>query len=98
MEMSTAAVWISLAACVTIILGLLLRRERHTEEEALWRGEVNGKLDIVCGIRQDVETLKAQNQQNARDIAVVDASARSAHRRIDELARMRTRRAGKETE
>ena len=87
MEMETAAVWISLAACVTSILGLFFRRESHAEQDALWRGEVNGKLDVVCGIKQDVETLKMQCQQNAKDIAVVDASTKSAHHRIDEMIR-----------
>ncbi len=87
MEMASAAVWISLAACITSILGLLLKQDRRKEEDALWRGEVNGKLDVVCGIKQDVEELKEVCQENARNIAVVDASAKSAHHRIDELAR-----------
>ena len=85
MDNSTAAVVISLVACITSVLGLWLRHDRHTEEEALWRGEVNGKLDVVCGIRQDVETLKTQCQHNATQIAVVAAEAKSAHLRIDEL-------------
>ncbi|MCI2048036.1 MAG: hypothetical protein LKJ90_10045 [Faecalibacterium sp.] len=87
MDMASAAVWISLAACITSILGLLFKQGRRNEEDALWRGEVNGKLDVVCGIKQDVEELKEACQQNARNIAVVDASTKSAHHRIDELAR-----------
>ena len=96
MDLAAAAVWISLAACLTSVVGLFSRRERYSEQDALWRGEVNGKLDVVCGIKQDVEALKSQCQQNAKEIAVVDASARSAHHRIDELAQ--TGRRGRKEE
>lgn len=87
MEATAAALWISLAACLTGILGFVLNRDRRNEEDALWRGEVNGKLDVVCGIKGDVEKLKEECRQNARDVAVVDAGAKSAHHRIDALER-----------
>lgn len=86
MDATLAALTISLAGCITGIIGLLLTRDRRNEEDAVWRGEVNGKLDVVCGIKTDVEMLKTQCQQNAREIAVVDAGTKSAHHRIDELA------------
>jgi hypothetical protein len=60
MDTATAAVWISLAACIASIAGLLFKRDRHNEADALWRGEVNGKLDVACGIKQDVDALKQE--------------------------------------
>jgi len=87
MDATIAALLISLAACITGVLGFVLSRDRHTEQDALWRGEVNGKLDVVCGIKNDVERLQEQCRCNAQNLAAADASVKSAHHRIDELAR-----------
>lgn len=87
MDGTTAALLISLAACLTGVLGFVLNRDRRNEEDAMWRGEVNGKLDVVCGIKNDVEKLKDECRQTAKNVAVVDAGNKSAHRRIDALER-----------
>ena len=95
MDATIAALLISLAACLANVLGVALSRDRRTEEDAIWRGEVNGKLDAVCGIKTDVQHLKEECRQNAKNVAVADASVKSAHHRIDELARQLQADAGR---
>lgn len=87
MDTATTALAVSMVTCLTNLLGFVLSRDRRTEEDAIWRGEVNGKLDVVCGIKTDVDRLQEECRRTQKHIAVVEASAQSAHHRIDELAR-----------
>lgn len=87
MDATTVALVISMVACLSNLLGFVLSRDRRNEEDAIWRGEVNGKLDVVCGIKTDVDRLQEECRRTQKHIAVVEASAQNAHHRIDELAR-----------
>lgn len=77
---------VAASSCVASIVTLVTNRGNHGEDSAEWRGRIDGKLDLLIGIKNDVDTVKDACRKNEKNIAVVDASTKSAHHRIDELA------------
>lgn len=76
---------IALVGCFVGLAGWLGGRDKHIENDAEWRGSVNAKLDVIVGIKTDVESIKVTLSEHGEKLASVDASAKQAHKRIDEL-------------
>jgi hypothetical protein len=75
---------IAVIGCVVGLAGWLTNRDKSRDGNAEWRGEVNGKLDGIMGIRSQVDKLDERVNEQGERIAVVEASAKSAHHRLDE--------------
>ena len=67
------------------LAGWLGNREKRLTKEAQWRGAVDAKLDVIVGIKDNVEQLSATVRSHGERLAKAEASAVQAHRRIDEL-------------
>lgn len=67
------------------LAGWLGGRDKHIENDAEWRESVNAKLDVIVGIKTDVESIKATLSEHGIKLASVDASTKQAHKRIDEI-------------
>lgn len=67
------------------LAGWLGGRDNHVSNDAEWRGSVNAKLDVIVGIKSDMESIKVTLSEHGEKIATVDASTKQAHHRIDEI-------------
>ena len=77
---------IAIIGCFVGLAGWLGKREDNVEENARWRGSVDGKLDAILGIDKRVGTLEESMINVRNDIAFVERTAKKAHERIDEIA------------
>lgn len=78
------SVLIAVIGCVVGLAGWLSNRDKQRDGDAEWRGEVNGKLDGIMGIRGQVDKLDEKVDKQGERIAGVEASAKAAHKRLDE--------------
>ncbi len=80
-------VLIAVIGCLVGLAGWLTGRDKKITGDAEWRGEVNAKLDVIVGIRSDVDTLDKKVGDLTERTAKVEASAASAHKRLDGIAK-----------
>lgn len=78
---------ISILGCFVGLAGWLSKRDSRLGDDHEWRGRVDAKLDLACGIRGDVETLKTDVRTLGERVAKCEASSSSAHHRIDGIER-----------
>lgn len=78
---------IALVGCFVGLAGWLAGRDKHISEDAEWRGCINAKLDVIVGIKNDMESIKLTLSEHGEKIASVDSSTKQAHHRIDEINR-----------
>jgi hypothetical protein len=76
---------IALVGCFVGLAGWLAGRDKHISEDAEWRGCINAKLDVIVGIKNDMESIKLTLSEHGEKIASVDSSTKQAHHRIDEI-------------
>lgn len=78
------------------LAGWLRGRDQKISTDAEWKGNVNAKLDVIVGVRGEVEKLdgklsaehewaERQIAEQATRLALVESSAKSAHKRLDEM-------------
>lgn len=77
-------VLVALVGCFVGLAGWLSARDKRTGDDREWRGAVNAKLDVIVGIKTDVERIEKVQGCHAERIARVEASSASAHKRLDE--------------
>lgn len=80
-------VLLAVIGCLVGLAGWLTGRDKKITGDAEWRGQVNGKLDVIVGIRNDVDNLDHKVEAHGERIAKVEASASSAHKRLDEIVK-----------
>ena len=85
MDVATISILIALVGCFVGLAGWLSGRDKKISNDAEWKGTVNAKLDVICGVTQDVKRLEKILHEHGEQISSLDASARQAHHRIDEL-------------
>ena len=76
---------IAVIGCLVGLAGWMRNRDKSVAANAEWRGSVNAKLDIIVGIKQDVDGIKVTIADHGERISKVEASAAQAHHRIDEI-------------
>lgn len=76
---------IAVIGCFVGLAGWLTGRDKRVANDAEWRGTINAKLDVIVGIKSDVERLEATVSNHGERIKAVESSAAQAHHRIDEL-------------
>lgn len=59
---------IAMAGCFVGLAGWLSGRDKKISSDSEWKGEVNAKLDLAIGIRQDHEELRHRVTKHGKDI------------------------------
>ena len=67
------------------LAGWLSGRDKSVKQDAEWRGCINAKLDVIVGIRKDVDVLQADVKNHEGRLCSVENGVKSAHHRIDNL-------------
>ena len=75
---------IAVVGCLVGLAGWLRNRDKQTTEDAEWRGQVNAKLDVIVGIRNDVDDLDEKVGKLTERVVGAEKSVASAHKRLDE--------------
>lgn len=75
---------IAVVGCAVGLGGFMRGRDSKIITDAEWKGTVNAKLDTIIGIRKDVDDLSKDVSVLGKQVAVVEASVKSAHHRLDQ--------------
>lgn len=78
---------IAIIGCVVGVLGFFAGRDKRITADAKWRGSVDAKLDLIIGLRTDVDRLDRTLNNHSERLAKVESSAQQAHRRLDDLTK-----------
>lgn len=82
---------IAVIGCFVGLAGWLSGRERKVQSSAEKRGEMSAKLDTiltaVTGLRTDHDKLEKRVNEQGERLATVEASAKQAHHRLDEITK-----------
>lgn len=85
------SVLIAVIGCFVGLAGWLSGRDQKIMKSAEWRGVFTAKLDSilasVTGLRGDMDKLEGRVAEQGERIAKVEASARQAHKRLDEMTK-----------
>lgn len=85
MEVIGISTLIAIVGCFVGLCGWLSGRDKRVANDAKWRGSVDAKLDLIVGIKADVERIDKTINNHGERLAKVEASASQAHHRIDEI-------------
>lgn len=69
---TTISLIIGLVGCLVGVAGHLRNKDSKTESDAEWKGSVNAKLDIIVGLKSDVEEIKGVTQDHETRITVLE--------------------------
>jgi len=83
------SVLIALIGCFVGLAGWLSGRDKRIANDAEWRGEINGKLNMILGLSSDVKCLETEQKQHGERLTAVESSAKQAHLRIDRIEQSR---------
>lgn len=84
MDKDTVLFIISLVLCFVALAGYLGKRDNKSIADAIWRGEINGKLDAILGINIRIDKVECDLKIHGERIAKVESKADSAHHRLDD--------------
>ena len=73
--------------CFVGLAGWLAGRDKKISGDAEWRGEINGKLNAILGIKDDVGELADVVHKQGERITAAEESTKQAHKRLDEHIR-----------
>lgn len=81
---------IAIVGCFIGLAGWLSGRDKKISNDAEWRGGVNAKLDNistgVSGVCAEIKTVQCTLGDHGERLSAVEASAKQAHHRIDEIS------------
>lgn len=58
MDFNTISFLIAIIGCFVGVAGWVSKRDSKTENEAEWRGSVNTKLNMILGMKDELEEIK----------------------------------------
>ena len=80
---------VGVIGCLVGLSGWLRNRTADSGADAEWRGQISAKLDSimanVTGQARDIERLDGRINAMAERMATVEASAKQAHKRLDQI-------------
>ncbi|MDP4109318.1 MAG: hypothetical protein Q8878_04740 [Bacillota bacterium] len=76
---------IAIAGCFIGLAGWLSGRDKKIAGDAEWRGEINGKLNMILGMSGDIKSLGDEQRKHGERLTAVEESAKQAHKRLDRL-------------
>ena len=74
---------IAVIGCIVGVMGYFAGRDKKIAYDSEWRGMVNAKLDIIVGIKSDVDTIQRTIMEHEGRITAVESSLKSLHKRLD---------------
>ena len=74
---------IAVVGCFVGLAGWLASRDKKITGDAEWRGQVNAKLDTICGLSRDIGKIEKEQKDFGERLAAVESSAKQAHHRLD---------------
>lgn len=84
MDTATIMILIAIIGCFLSLAGWISKRDSKTISDAVWKGEINGKLDAILGINMRIDKAECDLKIHGERIAKVESKADSAHRRLDD--------------
>lgn len=87
----TLGFMIAILGCFIGLSGWLKGRDTKISTDSEWRGEINAKLDIVVGLKNEVSNLNGDVIDLGKKVVLVEQSVKSAHHRIDEHVKKETK-------
>lgn len=79
------SILIAVIGCFVGIGGWFKGRDSKIAADAEWKGTVNAKLDVIVGIKENVEEIESRIAECDRRIIAVEQSNISLHKRLDGL-------------
>ena len=83
------SVAVAIASMILAAAGWLRNTKGDSASDAEWRGQISAKLDSimanVAGLGRDIERLDGRVNILSERVAKVEASAESAHNRLDQI-------------
>ncbi len=79
------SILIAVIGCFVGIGGWFKGRDTKIAADAEWKGNVNAKLDVIVGIKENVEEIEKKFNDLTIRVKGVEESAKQAHLRINEL-------------
>ncbi len=79
------SILIALIGCFVGIGGWFKGRDSKIAADAEWKGTVNAKLDVIVGIKENVEEIEARIAEFDRRIVAVEQSNMSILKSLDNL-------------
>ena len=79
------SILIALIGCFVGIGGWFKGRDSKIAADAEWKGTVNAKLDVIVGIKENVEEIEARIAEFDRRIVAVEQSNISILKSLDNL-------------
>ena len=68
------------------LAGWLGGRDKRIAGDAEWRGSVNAKLDVIVGIRKDLDQITAALAGSAERLAKLESGYAQLQQRVAELS------------
>lgn len=84
MDTATIMFLIAIIGCFVGLTGWIARRDSKTISDAVWKGEINGKLDAILGINIRIDKVECDLKVHGERIAKVESKTDSAHYRLDD--------------
>ena len=76
---------ISLVGCFVGLAGWLSGRDKRIMSDSEWRGVINTKLDIIAGIKCDVDALEKTVQEHGSRLSAMETEVTNVYHRLNEL-------------
>lgn len=80
---------LAIIGCFVGLAGWLSGRDKKIANDGEWRGGVNAKLDAIqrgiSGVSDEIKSMQATLTEHEKRLSAVEASDKSAHKRIDEM-------------
>lgn len=84
-----AALVVAALSMIIAAAGWLRNAKGDSASDAEWRGQISAKLDNimanVTGLGRDIERLDGRVNSLTERMATVEASAKQAHKRLDQI-------------
>lgn len=75
----------TIIGCFVALAGWLSKKDDETRDDGEWRGKVDAKLDIICGLQKDVN----RNAQDVHDlkerVVKIEEKLNSTNSRVSRL-------------
>ena len=75
----------TIIGCFVALMGWLAKKDDVSRDDGEWRGKVDAKLDIICGLQRDVYRNTQDVHEIKERIVKVEEKLNSTNSRIDRL-------------
>ena len=80
---------IAIIGCFVGLAGWLSGRDKKIISDAQWKGSVDSKLDLIIGIRSDIDDTKNMLNNHSERITVAEIKISRMQKNIDDLKKIK---------